>query len=305
MKEFKTLESKDSFFKLILGLGNKSEEDIKKVSAIYATAGVDMFDLSPDKKVFEALYEGIKSQNLNIKDFLFCLSFAISDDKHGKKAFISQKKCINCLKCIKLCPYGAVKFDKNVSVIQEKCIGCQKCKCSAISYKRSKIDICDTITSLKNYKIDCIELHISTSKIKETVNEFKKIRKLYPELPISVCVSREKFSNVKLLKLINELINMSPYSKLTVQADGMSMTGEKDDFASTLQAVAIAHLLKGLNVNILLSGGCNSKTKELARQCEVNINGVAIGSYARLLISDEVKNEKFWYNQDVFDSALK
>lgn len=296
---------KKSFFKLILGLGNKSLGDIKKIASIYAKAGVDMFDLTPDESVFDALYEGIKSQNLNIDDYFYCVSFAISDDKHGKKACISSKKCVKCLKCIKKCPYNAILFDRNVFVVEEKCIGCQRCRCSAITYKRNKIDIEEVLKSLQKYKIDCIELHISGSKTKDTVEEFKKIKLLYPQTPISVCISRENFSNIKMLKLLTKLVELSGNEKLIVQADGISMTGEIDDYASTLQAVATAQILKDLNVNILLSGGCNSKTLELAKMCNIDINGVAIGSYARLLIADEVNSQEFWYNEKVFESALE
>ena len=46
---------------------------------------------------------------------------------------------------------------------------------------------------------------------------------------------------------------------------------------------------------ILLSGGTNNKTGELARLCNVEFNGVSIGSFARKLTKDglnEYENEE-------------
>lgn len=304
---FQKLEKK-SFFKLILGLGNSATENIKKISAVYSKAGVDMFDITPDEAVFEAVIEGIKSQNLDTNDFLYCVSFPVGDDKHGQKAYIEDKKCTKCMKCIKQCPYKAIKSDKNtkkVFVEQQICIGCRKCHCNAIKYKKQELNICNSIDLLSSkYKLDCIELHISSSKSKLTQDIFKKIRSEYPKIPISVCVSREKFSDEKLVKLLSKLNKLMAQDKLIIQADGIAMSGGKDDFSSTLQSVANAQILKDLDAYILLSGGSNSKTTELARLCNVEINGVSIGSYGRLLLSDEINSQEFWYNNDVFNSSL-
>lgn len=293
-----------AFFKLILGLGYTSYEDIKRISAVYALAGVDMFDMSPDAGVINAVEEGIKSVSLNPSDFSMCVSYSVSDDKHGRKAFINQKKCSKCKKCIKKCPYSAIEFNKEVKVNPLKCIGCGKCSCSAIKYKKEETDILQSLNNLKDYSIDCLELHISTTKIKKTEQIFGKIKKEFPDIPVSVCISREKFSEEKLLKLLSKLIEMNNPIKLIIQADGLTMNGGEDTYNSTLQAVAAAQVMKDLNAFIILSGGTNSKTIELAKLCDIEINGIAIGSYGRLLIDSEVKNTEFWYNNDVFSSAL-
>ena len=48
---------------------------------------------------------------------------------------------------------------------------------------------------------------------------------------------------------------------------------------------------------ILISGGTNSLTGKLARQCGVNFNGIAIGTYARKIIRD--------YRGDIKRSHIK
>ena len=310
MDKFLLKLSNKSFFKLILGLGNTCVEDIKKISAVYAAARVDMFDLTPSEEVFDAVYEGIKSQNLNPEDFLYCLSFSFGDDKHGRKAAIDQKKCVKCLKCIKKCPQDAISFDKSekkVFVKQEKCIGCGKCDfCSAISFSKEDVNVIKKIESLlKSYKIDCIEFHISSNTLDEAKKYIKKVNSIFPQIPISICVSKEKFSDFKLKKLVEKFTNIIDPKKLVIQADGISMSGLKDDYSSSLQAVATAQVLESFDLPIILSGGSNSKTAELARLCNVKINGVSVGSYGRNLIKEEIQNPEFWYNKEVFNCALE
>ena len=86
-----------------------------------------------------------------------------------------------------------------------------------------------------------------------------------------------------------------------IQADGAPMSGGKDDFRTTLQAVATAELLQKENLPVftILSGGTNSKTAQLAKQCDIEITGVAIGSYARYIVKD------YLCDKISFDEAVK
>ena len=73
----------------------------------------------------------------------------------------------------------------------------------------------------------------------------------------------------------------------------------------TLQAVATAELIQNekLPVYILLSGGTNSKSKELAKLCGININGVAVGSYARNIVRKYIERDDFLTNKTIFQEA--
>lgn len=73
-----------------------------------------------------------------------------------------------------------------------------------------------------------------------------------------------------------------------IQADGTPMSGGKDDFNSTLQAVATADIINKSEITpyLFMSGGTNAKTSELAYQCGVDFCGIAVGSYARKIIKD-------------------
>ena len=94
--------------------------------------------------------------------------------------------------------------------------------------------------------------------------------------------------------------------RLIIQADGIPMSGGTDDFNTTLQAVSIADFIninlkskekRFKNLPILISGGTNSFTGNLARQCDVSFNGITIGTHARKVISSykaspsEITNE--------------
>lgn len=86
-----------------------------------------------------------------------------------------------------------------------------------------------------------------------------------------------------------------PYTTI-VQADGFPMSGGKDDYKTTLQAVATAEIVQNakLPVYIMLSGGTNSKTAELAKMCSIDYNGIAIGTFARKVAGRYIEREDFY-----------
>ena len=66
------------------------------------------------------------------------------------------------------------------------------------------------------------------------------------------------------------------------------MSGNDDEFGTTLQAVATAQLFQNskLPVYIMMSGGTNTKSTQLASLCNVYPNAIAVGSYARKIVKD-------------------
>ena len=84
------------------------------------------------------------------------------------------------------------------------------------------------------------------------------------------------------------------------------MSGGSDDFNTTLQAVAITDIISKskIPVMILASGGTNSKTGELARMCNVYVNGVSIGTYARKVVRDLITDKDFETNLNLIKKAV-
>jgi hypothetical protein len=83
--------------------------------------------------------------------------------------------------------------------------------------------------------------------------------------------------------------------RLIIQADGVPMSGGSDDLNTTLQAVAIADIIqKDLiekdknfkNLPILLSGGTNSFTGELANSAKIKYGGISMGTHARKIVKE-------------------
>ena len=106
---------------------------------------------------------------------------------------------------------------------------------------------------------------------------------------------------------INRMLEKrKPYTTI-IQADGVPMSGGQDDFKTTLQAVAMAEIFQNANlpVYLLLSGGTNSKSTELAKMCGIDVGGVAIGSFARKIVREYIDREDFLYNEEVFNKALE
>ena len=109
-----------------------------------------------------------------------------------------------------------------------------------------------------------------------------------------MCLDRKHLSNEMLIERIKLAQNIAN-DRLIIQADGIPMSGGVDDFNTTLQAVSIADFInkeikqkekKFSKLPVLISGGTNSFTGELARNCEVPYNGITIGTHARKVIKE-------------------
>lgn len=278
---FDTLENK-KIFKLVLGLGNQSFEEIKKLVSIYAKAGCDLFDVNASEEAIKAVLEGFESVGTQ---GLISVSVGVEGDTHTLKAFVDTEKCVKCRKCIKRCPQDAIIIkDGYPFVLEEKCIGCRKCECSkAITYDGEGGDFQNVVELAKKYDLACVEIHVSTKK-----PPMKEIKYLLSNLncPLSLCLDRKYYSNEKVKKLINKVIELNGSPRFIIQADGVPMSGGEDDYKSTLQAVSMAHLVQDFGTYILISGGTNSKTAQLAKDCEVRYNGISIGSYARKIVKN-------------------
>jgi len=140
----------------------------------------------------------------------------------------------------------------------------------------------------------------------ETFEKWDYINSIYDGF-LSICISRGHLSEEKMINRIKKMIeNRKPYSTI-IQADGFPMSGSKDDFKTTLQAVSTAEIIQNakLPVYTMLSGGTNSKTAELAKLCGINYHGIAIGTYARKIVSKYIEREDFLTNEYLFNEALK
>ena len=288
-----TLDFKDKkYFKLVLGLGNCSFNEIEQLCRVYSLAGADIFDLSPNIKSLEAAQAGIKKAGLNPYNFKYCISFGVKGDPHIKKAKINTEKCKRCFKCVSVCPQNAIKMGENgfPKVIEEKCIGCKACQKSCIDFFDNEISIQEAAKNFKGEKLDIVELHISSYNKKEILKKWKEILENF-DCQKSICIDRSKYGDKKLLKLITKLDKLNP-QKTIIQADGIPMSGTESE-ACTLQAIAHAQIYQNLNLPIFISGGTNAHTKKFADEFNIKYNGITIGTYARNLVKKAIQCSDF------------
>lgn len=298
------LESKKCF-KLVCGAGNEDSTQVEKLTALYAKAGCRFFDLNASVEIVEAAKRGLKFAEVD--NAFLCVSVGIKGDPHVNKAQINYEKCIGCGQCDEICPQKAIRYHK---VKKHRCIGCGKCVkiCpkGAISYISEPKELTEILPPLIEKGIDCIELHAMGDNVDEINSKWDYIKNNFNGL-LSICTSRGELSDKELVYRIKNMIAGLEPNRIIVQADGFPMSGTKDDYKTTLQAVATAEIVQNANlpVYIMLSGGTNLKTAELAKMCSIDYHGVAVGSYARKIVENYVERDDFLTNKSIFDSAVK
>ena len=289
-------------FKLVCGAGNEDATEVEKLVKLYSSAGCKFFDLSAKPEIVDAAKRGLED-----REGYLCVSVGIKGDPHVRKACIDGEKCVGCHKCEEICPQKAIRGSK---INKVRCLGCGKCekvcKHDAISYISENKDLREVLPPLIEKGIDCIELHAMGVCDDEVFEKWGYINEIFDGL-LSICTSRGHLSEENMIERIKSMTACrKPFSTI-VQADGFPMSGGKDDYKTTLQAVSTAEIVQNakLPVYIMLSGGTNSKTSELAKMCGINYNGIAIGTFARKIVARYVDRVDFLTNKYAFEDALK
>lgn len=293
------LKSKQCF-KLVCGAGNEDAVEVERLVALYSAAGCKFFDLSAKPEIVEAAKRGLRS------DAALCVSVGIKGDPHVNKANIYYEKCKSCGICDEVCPQKAIIYHK---VKQFRCIGCGRCAkvCpqKAINYLSQTLELDKVLPSLIDMGVDCIELHAMGEDDNDVFEKWNYMNENFDGM-LSICTARKNLSDEKMIARINEMVSIRKPNTTIIQADGYPMSGSEDDFKTTLQAVATAELVQNESfpVYLMLSGGTNSKTAELAKLCGINYSGIAVGTFARKIVRKYIERDDFLTNQQVFDEAV-
>ncbi len=234
-----------------------------------------------------------------VKDFVdpyITVSVGMAGDPHVRKAEIIAANCTHCNACIPVCPTDAIP--QGLVVIRQRCIGCGACSVAcqddAVAYRHNAIDMENVLRQCIDAGAENIELHANVPDHEPALREWRLISALLPDRFLSLCVDRGYLSNHDLIRRVEMMLEISP-KRMIVQADGIPMSGGKDDYNTTLQAVATADIVakSQLPVFILMSGGTNSKTMELARACGVACAGASLGTFARHQIYPYINDPEF------------
>ena len=311
-EEMRELLEAGKYFKLVCGAGNEDAEEVRRLTIIYVLAGCNGLDISATPEVVKACVRGIETayelapklgKKIDIRPFI-TVSVGMSGDHHVRKAYVLDH-CVDCKKCIPVCPTNAIPDD--YYVIRDRCIGCGNCeavcppKVSAIGYEHNAKELAEILPECLSLGAENIELHAAIADNDSIMEEWEIVNEVQPNNFISMCLDRLHLSNTHLIDRIRQAGKISG-ERLIIQADGVPMSGGGDDFNTTLQAIAIADIInkdlmkkdrKYRNLPMLLSGGTNGRTKELAELCDIPFGGVSIGTHARKIVKEYVENEYF------------
>lgn len=166
-------------------------------------------------------------------------------------------------------------------------------------------DYDEILPSLISQKIDCIEFHAISKNEDDVLKKWEKLNSLYDGM-LCISVDRSTSGDKNLIELVRKMVTLrKPYTTI-IQADGVAMSGNDDEYGTTLQAVATAQMFQNakLDAYIMMSGGTNTKSFEIAHKCNVFPTCLAVGSYARKIVKkylaiDDILSDKQKLNEAV------
>lgn len=136
---------------------------------------------------------------------------------------------------------------------------------------------------LNKEDIDVLELHIDYYDIDCIEKQLNIVHENFQKDIISLNLSRKKLSNANIIEVI-KIASSIMRNKFFIEVDGITCK-VKNSYNNTLQSISTADIInkelkyknqKYKNIPLLLAGGTNSLTKNLANQCNVPFNGITI-----------------------------
>ena len=88
-----------------------------------------------------------------------------------------------------------------------------------------------------------IELHAAVAANDAIMKEWEVVCNVQQNHVISMCLDRNHLSNSHLIERIKNAHKIAG-DRLIIQADGVPMSGGRDDYNTTLQAIAIADVIQ-------------------------------------------------------------
>ncbi len=299
---------KRHFFKLVCGASLTDVQMVENLSFVFTLAGAHVIDLAPTADVIFAAKRGIEKA-LRVQPSLPrpvpMASIQLDKDPHFRKVEVDYNLCDVCGVCVKVCPTEAFKIEKEDKLENskrfiyslERCFGCgvcpSYCHTSALKMLDTKPTPKETLEEMIALGVTVIEFHFGENiySLELVLNDIKGlVNKL--DL-ISFSIGSELLSDEN-IKAAAYLCYRLAGEGIILQCDGIPMSGGVENIyrnikngnnAGTMDSkcLHVANIIQKENLPVYLqiSGGTNQDSFSRAIELGININGVAIGSYAR------------------------
>lgn len=324
----KALEEKN-FFKLVCGASLNDTQMVENLSFIFTLAGAHVIDLAPRADVIFAARRGIeKAISYSAKGGpasagnhkpLIMASIQLDQDPHFRKVKVNYDLCDGCGVCVKVCPTEAFVIDTFTSYLlynAERCYGCNLCPPVCHVNALDMIDVKpapeETLEEMIKLEVDAIEFHFGKSyKVIENLFE-NKIKNLVKGISlISFSIGSELLTDIEIAEAANLCYKVAGKG-IILQCDGKPMSGGIEPFKNNGHnidnaCISVAKIIQKQNlpVYLQLSGGTTELTYSNALKANVNINGVAIGSYARKILKSYLTSLDIFTNKEALCRALE
>lgn len=256
----------------------------------------------------------------NLDEPMLMVSVNIGEDPHFRRIEVNNYKCTECMQCVPSCPseafldLGEAQSTKNTiqSFFQVKgdfaynkdlCFGCSNCleycNFDALSFASWSAFDFQSMEELIERGANAIEIHLNND-----LHAFAKFYDSLPDFPEgfmqSFSIGSELMSQKDMEDAVSLIITkvQAKYGTdqaIVIQTDGIPMSGARDlGFIKDKDQVSIsnAKIAKDFidknyagdvkkNIFVQIAGGINSQSLSRAFASNVDIDGVALGSYAR------------------------
>ncbi len=310
--------ARGTWFKLICGASFGHLPAIRSLALVYTLAGADCIDVAADRATIAAARTGMKIAGqlspaaqdrgyLGIAKPWLMVSLNDGVDPHFRKAEFDPNQCpTDCSRpCERICPADAIAFaPPDRGVIDSKCYGCGRClpvcPVGLIQTRDRPVIASRIIPQLTGIDlIDAIEIHTQPGHLAEFQQLWRELAPVAHQLQLLSISCPDGHESILYLRSLHQTIAATYHPQplpftLLWQTDGRPMSGDIGA-GTTHAAIKLGEkvLTAQLPGYVQLAGGTNHYTVTKLHECGLlsttaqrqHINGVAYGSYARVLLS--------------------